>query len=103
MVVEVRPPGFGKGWCVESIGRDRELVSMVYFGDDRTDAEAFEAIDRWRSAELGRHGVTVAVENAEAPPSVLNRADFTVESVAAVAELLLDLASRVETAGLPGR
>ncbi len=53
MVVELRPPQLGKGWCLTNIARERGLHSLVYIGDDRTDAEAFQAIRRWERTGPG--------------------------------------------------
>lgn len=95
LVVELRPPRINKGWCIENVARERSLASLVYFGDDRTDAEAFEAIHLWRTAEPGRYGTTVAVANPEAPPGFFHRADFTLSGVPAVEALLQELATRL--------
>jgi trehalose 6-phosphate phosphatase len=95
MVFELRPPGLGKGWCIQRIIHERGLAGVVYVGDDQTDGEAFAAVDSWRSAGPGRTGVTVAVENPEAPTRISLSADHTVNGVSAVERLLLGLADRL--------
>ncbi|MBI4213886.1 MAG: trehalose-phosphatase [Chloroflexi bacterium] len=95
MVVELRPPGLGKGWCITSVARDRGLHALVYLGDDRTDAEAFQAMRRWERAGPDRHGVAVAVVSTEVPRDWAAGADHVVDDVSAVERLLQGLAHQV--------
>jgi trehalose 6-phosphate phosphatase len=94
MVFEIRPPGLGKGWCIQRIIHERGLQSIVYIGDDQTDGEAFAAIHSWRTAGPNRVGVTVAVENVEVPPHEPLTADFVLSGVRGVERALLSLAVR---------
>lgn len=94
MVFELRPPGLGKGWCIQRVIHERGLGGVVYVGDDLTDMEAFAAIDTWRAAGPDRTAVTVAVDNAEAATRIPLTADFAVEGVHAVEWLLAGLAER---------
>jgi trehalose 6-phosphate phosphatase len=94
-VFELRPPGLGKGWRIQRIIHERGLAGVVYVGDDQTDAEAFAAVDAWRAAGPSRSGVTVAVENSEAPTRTPLSADYTLKGVTAVERLLLGLAERL--------
>ncbi|HEY3118856.1 MAG TPA: trehalose-phosphatase [Chloroflexota bacterium] len=91
MVMELRPPGHGKGGCLTYLAEQRGLSGVVYVGDDQTDEDAFRALRLWRRTE-GRAGTTVAVASAEAPPTLLETADCTVLSVWQVGELLTALA-----------
>lgn len=92
MVVELRPPGRGKGRCLERLAEVRALAGLLYLGDDRTDEDAFKAVALWRRGE-GREGVAVAVASAEAPPSLLEAADYAVAGVEQVGVLLSELAN----------
>jgi trehalose 6-phosphate phosphatase len=81
MVVEALPAAASKGAAVRALGREAGPAFMpVYFGDDRTDEDAF--------AELVSRGVGVLV--GEARPSL---ARWRVESPAAVARILTALAA----------
>lgn len=93
MVMELRPPGHGKGGCLTHLAGQRRLAGMVYIGDDQTDEDAFKFLRLWRRAE-GRDGIAVAVRSAEAPTTLLESADCTVAGVWQVAELLEALADQ---------
>jgi trehalose-phosphatase len=84
MVIEALPAAASKGAAVRALGREAGSAFMpVYFGDDRTDEDAF--------AELVSRGVGVLV--GEARPSL---ARWRVESPAAVARILTALAAALE-------
>jgi trehalose-phosphatase len=81
MVLEALPAAASKGAAVRALSREAGSAFMpVYFGDDRTDEDAF--------AELVSRGVGVLV--GEARPSL---ARWRVESPAAVARILTALAA----------
>lgn len=81
MVVEALPVAASKGAALRALGREAGAAFVpVYFGDDRTDEDAF--------AELASRGVGVLV--GEARPSL---ARFRVASPAAVARVLTALAA----------
>jgi trehalose-phosphatase len=81
MVVEALPAAASKGEALRALGREVGAAFVpVYFGDDRTDEDAF--------AEVLTHGVGVLV--GEARPSL---ARWRVESPAAVARVLIALAT----------
>jgi trehalose-phosphatase len=81
MVVEALPASASKGVALRVLGREAGVAFVpVYFGDDRTDEDAF--------AELVSRGVGVLV--GEARPSL---ARFRVDSPAAVARVLTALAA----------
>ncbi len=81
MVVEALPAAASKGAAVRALGREAGPAFMpVYFGDDRTDEDAF--------AELVSRGVGVLV--GEARPSL---ARWRIENPAAVARILTALAA----------
>ncbi|MPZ12952.1 MAG: trehalose-phosphatase [Chloroflexi bacterium] len=92
-VVELRPPlHLGKGWSLADLARERQLASLVYLGDDRTDIPAFETIRQWRASEPGRQGVALAVASGEMAPELADLADYTLADVPAVESLLRNLA-----------
>ena len=82
MVVEALPAAASKGEALRALGREAGAAFVpVYFGDDRTDEDAF--------AELLSRGVGVLVGDAR--PSL---ARWRVDSPAAVARILTALATR---------
>lgn len=96
MVVELRPPlPLGKGWSIQDLAEERDLASLLYLGDDRTDIEAFEALQEWREAAPGRCGVALAVASPEMPPALVRAADYVLNDVPAVELLLRQLAAQV--------
>jgi trehalose 6-phosphate phosphatase len=90
MVLEVVPRMTpGKGSVIVQQQRARNLIAVLYAGDDVADLDAFSALD-----ELARGGVAtvkVAVRSAEAPPELLERADVTVAGPAGLVGLLSQL------------
>lgn len=99
MVVELRPPlPLGKGWSLLDIAQNRALRSLIYLGDDRTDVEAFDALQDWREEANDRHGVAIGVLSPEMPEALLAVADFLLEDVAAVELLLSRLAKEMRHA-----
>ena len=85
------PGGAGKGGAVAALIQDYRLDAAVYLGDDRTDLDAFSAIHQ--AAKSSFNGLAVAVLSREMPPELTAAADFTLEGVAGVAELLARLAT----------
>lgn len=81
LVVEAMPAAASKGAALRELGREAGAAFVpVYFGDDRTDEDAF--------AELGARGVGVLV--GEARPSL---ARWRVDSPLTVARILTALAA----------
>ncbi|MFP5320195.1 MAG: trehalose-phosphatase [Acidimicrobiia bacterium] len=89
MSYELRPPvAHGKGLVLERAAEG--LRAACFFGDDLSDAEAFDALDR-----LAARGVTalrVGVRSEEAPPQLLERADVVLDGPEAVVGALRTLA-----------
>lgn len=89
MSYELRPPvAHGKGLVLERAAEG--LTAACFFGDDLSDAEAFDALDRL--AEDGITTVRVGVRSEEAPPQLLDRADLVLDGPEAVLEALRTLA-----------
>jgi trehalose 6-phosphate phosphatase len=91
MSVELHPPvAVDKGTVVEA--RAAGAATVAYLGDDEGDLPAFAALDR-----LAARGVTtvkVAVQTAEASPTLLTRADVEVVGPDGALELLRGLVGR---------
>ena len=82
-VLELRPPvAADKGTAIHSLLERQDLRRALYAGDDTTDLDAFRGLD---GLELA---VRVAVVSAEAPAGLREAADLTVDSPAALLELL---------------
>jgi hypothetical protein len=80
---------------VKELARERGLGAVVYLGDDRTDVEAMEAVEAWRTQAPNRYGVNVAVSSVEMPPSLASVADYVLDGVPAIELLLRALARRL--------
>jgi trehalose 6-phosphate phosphatase len=95
-VINLLPPlTVSKGSAVSWLVREHDLQSIVYFGDDITDAHAFRALDVLRgSTDVRTMGIGVV--GPETPPSVRQLSDAWVSSVEAVAELLCTILGRLE-------
>lgn len=103
-VVDLRPgDAGGKREAVERLIARHRPGAIVSFGDDLSDADAFDAVRAAR--DDGREGLTVAVHGRlAAPPEVLERADLVVSSAPEVGRLLASLVRRIERKGSgPGR
>ena len=91
MVINLLPPlTVTKGSAVSWLVKEHQLQSVVYLGDDVTDAHAFRALKVLRESQ-GIHTLAIGVVGADAPPSIRQLADATLPSVAAVADLLWDV------------
>jgi trehalose 6-phosphate phosphatase len=94
-VLEVRPPvPVNKGRAVdELLRRSPDVRTAMYAGDDATDLDAWDALDR--HLEEGRLDarVRVGVESDEGPAQIVERADLVVYGIPGFAEALEVLAS----------
>ena len=67
--------------------RDRHLGSVIFLGDDTTDADALQVLrERKASGAVGGFGVAVIQDGT--PDSVLESADYSLNGVPEVAEFL---------------
>jgi trehalose 6-phosphate phosphatase len=83
--VELHPPiGVSKGTAVTDLAGDAAMV--VFLGDDRGDLDAFDALDVL--ADRGRTVVRIAVDSAEAPGELIDRADLVLDGPPGVAAYL---------------
>jgi trehalose 6-phosphate phosphatase len=85
-VLEIRPPiEADKGTAVRQLLAEADLDRALYAGDDRTDVDAFHALD---GLELA---IRVAVSSDEAPEELVRAADLVVSSPAELVGLLARL------------
>ncbi len=92
MVVEIRPPvEINKGTSLERLVEEAGLRGVIYIGDDATDVDAFRSVHALSSAGRCR-GLALGVVGAETPAEVEQEADFTLQGVPEVEELLRSLA-----------
>jgi trehalose 6-phosphate phosphatase len=88
MVINLLPPlTVTKGSAVTWLVREHALQSVVYLGDDTTDAHAFKALGVLRQSDRIQT-LGVGVLGPDSPPSVRQLADVTLSSVNAVADVL---------------
>ena len=99
MVVEIRPPlRIDKGTALTHLVDSRGLRSVIMFGDDRTDVDAFDALRTLRDARKVA-GASVAVTGVDTPAAVPAAADYRVDGVGALEEFLYWAADTVEGGG----
>lgn len=88
-VLEIRPAvAIDKGTAVEKLLQRHGAKAGFYVGDDVTDLDAFSALEKMRDATELEQIVKIGVASAEGPAAIAKRADFVVNSVGQVAELL---------------
>ena len=94
-VLEVRPPvPVNKGQAVEELlRRTPEARAAMYAGDDATDLDAWDALDRMLEDGRLDARVRVGVASDEGPAPIVERADVVVEGIPGFAEVLDILAS----------
>ena len=88
-VLEVRPPlQIDKGSGIVKLLGSRDLSAAVYVGDDATDLDAFDGLDKL--VERGRlaTALKVGVRSDEGPSALAERADLMVDGTAGVRDLL---------------
>ena len=79
-VLEIRPPAtFHKGIPVRDLVRRFGIRSALFGGDDRTDLDAFDALDELERDGVLRAAVRVGIASEEGPDEIAQRADLVVE------------------------
>ncbi len=80
MVLEIRPDvSIDKGKALASLLGGQEIAAALYAGDDRTDLDAFHALEEMRSSGRLASAALIAIASEEAPPEVAAAADLVVE------------------------
>jgi trehalose 6-phosphate phosphatase len=94
-VLEVRPPvPVNKGRAVEELlGRAPDAHRALYAGDDATDLDAWDALDRLHDEGRLDARIRVGISSPEGPPQIVQRADVVVNGTRGFAEALEILAS----------
>src|SRR4051794_37226843 len=88
-VLEVRPPvPVDKGQAVEELVRRGAIRTALFAGDDATDLDAFDALDR---LDLDAR-VKVGVASDEGPAAIVERADLVVDGTDGMLVVLESLA-----------
>ena len=95
-ILEIRRRnGTNKGVALDGLMHDRCLSSVVFLGDDTTDADALQVLrERKASGEVGGFGVAVIQDGT--PDSVLESADYSLNGVPEVAVFLKRLEEFVD-------
>ena len=92
MVLEVRPPlTVNKGVAIAELIAEHELRGAVFFGDDVTDIDGFDAVRAHRAA-TDFDGLAVAIVTPESNPAVAAAADLALHGVRECLEVLRRLA-----------
>jgi trehalose 6-phosphate phosphatase len=92
-VLEIRPAvAIDKGTAVTSLVGDRGVERALFGGDDRTDLDAFAALDELRRAGRLRTVVRIGVASDEAPDDLAERSDALVDGTDGFLEVLRLLA-----------
>jgi trehalose 6-phosphate phosphatase len=95
MALELRPPlAVDKGTATEALARG--AAAALFAGDDVGDLGAFSALDRLVKAGQLDHALRVGVRSSEAPPELLERADYLVDGPSGLARLLDRLGGMID-------
>lgn len=91
LAYELRPPReFSKAAVVLDRTRELGLGSAAFMGDDRVDLPGFDALDILNE-EDSVTTLRIAVDSAEAPPELIERADVVVSGPPAAVDFLRSL------------
>ena len=95
-VINVLPPlHLTKGSAVTSLVAEYGLSGAIVIGDDVTDIDAFRAAGHLSTRE-GFSSISVAVAGRDSPPGLREEADFTLESVTEVEDLLSWMVTQID-------
>jgi trehalose-phosphatase len=88
-VLEIRPAvAIDKGTAVASLLANRGVARALFGGDDRTDLDAFAALDELRRAGRLEAAVRIGVASNEAPDDLAERSDALVDGTDGFLEVL---------------
>jgi trehalose 6-phosphate phosphatase len=88
-VVEARPPiRADKGTAVRTLVEEYAPERAMFIGDDTTDLDAFRELVALREEGTLREILRVGVASEEGPPEITSEADFVVDGVEGVSEVL---------------
>jgi len=93
-VLEVRPPvKVDKGRAIRDLLGRSPVRAALYGGDDRTDLDAFDALDELAADGTLEYAVRVGVRSDEGPAEIVERSDLVVDGVDGFAAVLEALAA----------
>jgi trehalose 6-phosphate phosphatase len=94
-VLDLRPvAGIDKGTAVHRLVVERApLDAALFAGDDRTDLDAFRALNALAGSSRLGLAVKVGVDSEESPPEIAAEADLVVSGTAGVVEIFRELAA----------
>lgn len=96
MVLEIRPPTLrNKGTALGTLLDEQGLRGAVFFGDDVTDLDAIDELQRRRDAGAIT-GLAVGVAGAGTPPALRDRADLMLDGVERATTVLAAVAARLD-------
>ncbi len=97
-LIEIRPPvPIHKGHALRHLCTEYALDSIIMFGDDLTDVDAFAGVRELRAAgEVAGLTVGVVAPDGTAPPEVLASVDAIATGVTGVAALLTAVADALD-------
>jgi trehalose 6-phosphate phosphatase len=94
-VLEIRPPvEVNKGQAVRSLVQAASSRAALFAGDDTTDLDAFDALDRLKEDGELEARVLVGVRSDEGPAAIVERADVVVDGVDGFTGVLSALAEQ---------
>jgi trehalose-phosphatase len=97
MVLEVRPPvQVNKGTAARALLAGVDVTRAVYFGDDRTDTDAWRELRAMREERALSHVACILAGSAEVDPEVARMADAVVDGTEGVRDALRALVDEGE-------
>jgi len=98
-IIEVRVPlPVNKGQALRQFAQRFGLQAIVFAGDDRTDLDAVQEIERMRKEEIA--ALAIVVQHPDTLPELLQKADIVVQKVPGMVDLLREMVEILET--MPG-
>ena len=88
-VVEARPPiRTDKGTATRRVVEEYEPQKALFMGDDTTDLDAFQELEKLREEGVLSETLRIGVESEEGPPEIVSEADLVVEGTDGVEKVL---------------
>lgn len=98
-IIEIRVPlPVNKGQALRQFAQRFGLRAIVFAGDDRTDLDAVQEIERMRKEGIA--ALAIVVQHPDTLPELLQQADIVVQKVPGMVDLLHEMVEMLET--LPG-
>jgi trehalose 6-phosphate phosphatase len=95
-IIEIRVPlPVNKGQALRQFAQRFGLQAIVFAGDDRTDLDAVQEIERMRKE--GITALAIVVQHPDTLPELLQRADIVVQKVPGMVDLLREMVEMLET------